>query len=224
MPQSQDPSAAYELRLKDVERQNAIMKGAVAILAVLFIVNLIISWPRSSRTVSAGEFDLRDATGAVRAKLGMLPGGPGLELYAASGEERATLVGAAEDSYLNLYVPVTASAGSTASINLFDGTQQIAWLSGGPSSTMLKIDSATGNVAASLNAQDGFALMGLEANGESDATPRSVAPPKASCFKRADAADEKPVPLGAMICLDSQSRPVILLNDQEGKSLWSAPK
>lgn len=214
--------SAYEVRLEKLEKQNVWMRTVIAILVVLFIVNFIVTRPRSFGTVTASEFDLRDSTGAVRGKLGMLPDGPGLQLFAASGEERATLVGAAEDANLNLYVPVTASASSTAGVNLFEGTKQIASLSGGPSATTLQIDSAAGMIAASLTANSDFALLGLQATEYNDSAP--IATSRTNCLKRADAQGEKPLSLGAMVCLDSQQNPLIILSDRKGKSLWSAPR
>jgi hypothetical protein len=165
--------------------------------------------------VSAQEFDLRDANGQLRAKLANLPEGPGLELYAASGEQRASLVGAAEDAKLNLYLPVTASAASTAAVNLFDGTKLIASLSGGPSSTKLRLDSAKGTVAASLMVRHHLAVMGVEGYPSSD-TDLGSATTRATCLKP-EAEETRPPTIGTMMCVDAQGRPTIVLNDRDDK-------
>lgn len=214
----------YERRLHKLEKQNAWLWAAIAILGIVFFINWMIARPRSFATVTASEFDLKDSTGAVRGRLAMLPDGPGVELYAPSGEERATLVGGGEDASLNLYIPATASPKAAAAVKLFNGTEQIASLSGSPSSSALKLDSATGNVAASLTATQDFTRLGFEATRENpDSVPSTTSNP--GCANRddaADAEDHKSAPLGAMICLDSQAGPTIVLS-REGKALWSAP-
>jgi hypothetical protein len=216
-----DTPNAHERRLQKLEKQNAWMKAAIAILGLLFLINIVVARPRSFATVTASEFDLKDSTGAVRGKLAMLPDGPGIELYAASGEERATLVGGGENASLNLYIPATASPKAAAAVNLFNGTEQIASLSGSPVSSSLQIDSATGNVAGSFVVSDDFALLGLEgtrANTES----LPVTASNVSCLTRSEAQGHKSAPLGAIVCLDWQGGPTIVLS-REGKSLWSAP-
>lgn len=216
-----DELHAYQRRLEKLEKQNRWMQAAVSVLAVLFLANVILTRPRRFAAVTASEFDLKDPNGATRARLAMSPDGPGLELYAPSGEERATLVGGDENAGLSLYIPATASPGAAAAVNLFNGTEQIASLSGSPSATSLQIDSATGNVTASLAANNDFALLGLKGTTENtESVPSTTS--NASCANPADAEDHKSAPLGAMICLDSQAGPTIVLSRQ-GKSLWSAP-
>jgi hypothetical protein len=203
----------YEDRLRKLERENIWIKRAVVVIAVLFAVNLV-ARSRTFGRVSAQEFDLKDSNGQLRAKLAILPEGPGLELYAASGEERASLVGAAEDAKLNLYLPVTASAASTAGINLFEGTKLIASLSGGPSSTKLELDSAKGTVAASLMVRHHLAIMGVQGYPDIGTDLASATTPRATCLKP-EAEEKRPPTIGAMMCVDAQGRPTIALNDRD---------
>jgi len=198
------------------------MKRALIAVAVLFAINLIVTRPRTFGRVTAREFDLEDSAGRIRAKLGILQDGPGLDLYAASGEERVSLLGADEDSKLNLYLPVTASPASTAAVNLYHESKLIGSFAGGPTATQLRLDSAVGNMAASLMVQRHLAKTGLEGTPTTETEPVSESKPKASCL-RPEEQDEKTAPPGnapmvaAMICLDSQGGPTILLNDRAGE-------
>jgi hypothetical protein len=211
-----ESAADYEGRLRRLERENTWIKGAVVAIAVLFAINLLVTRPRTFGRLSAQEFDLKDSNGQLRAKLAMLPEGPGLELYAASGEERASLVGAAEDAELNLYLPVTASAASMAGVNLFEGTKPIASLSGGPSSTKLRLDSVEGTVGASLTVGRHLALLGLEGYPDKDTDLGSATTPRAACLKP-EAEQKRPPTIGVMMCVDAQGRPTIALDDRDNE-------
>jgi hypothetical protein len=211
-----ETDAGFDRRLRKLERENTWMKRGLIAIAVLFAINLVVTRPRTFGRVTAREFDLEDSAGRIRARLGSLPEGPGLELYAASGEERASLLGADEDSKLNLYVPVTASPASTAAVNLYHGGKLIGSLSGGPSSTQLRIDSAEGTVAASLTVKRHLAIMGLEGHGGTETESVSEAKPDTTCL-RPEGENDKTAAMGTMICLDSQGRPTIALNDRAGE-------
>jgi len=97
-----DVKSIYE-RVEQLEKQNRWMRGmgAVAILAVTVLLVCGRAKVDTRKTVEANEFILRDANGAVRAKLGMgvaflMKNGPGFVLYDEYGQERVS-VAATED-------------------------------------------------------------------------------------------------------------------------------
>src|SRR5579859_7400860 len=165
MPNDSQPAELdYEGRLRKLERENTWIKRAGISIVVVFTLILLVARTRNFDKVDADEFDLKDSSGQLRAKLALLPDGPGLVLYAASGEERVALVGGAEDANLSLYLPVTASSSSTAGVSLFENNELLASLSGGPSAAGLKLHSANGTGVASLMVQPDVAAIILDGN------------------------------------------------------------
>jgi len=118
---------------------------------------------------TAQAFVLTDSTGRVRGKLAMLSEGPGLELYAASGERRVALEAGGEDAALNLYIPVTAKKGA-ASVNLFQDDTLISSFKGNPLMSALEMHSLAEGGSALLSLQGGNASLSLA--GSANAAPK----------------------------------------------------
>jgi len=80
-------------RLEEFQKEiRQIKQIGIAVVAVLVGFILVYRLERY-RVVSAQEFVLTDSLGPARAKLAFFPEGPGLEVYAASGEPRVELIG-----------------------------------------------------------------------------------------------------------------------------------
>jgi hypothetical protein len=216
MPNDSDQAElTYDVRLRKLERENTWMKRAGIGIAVLFALIMLFTRTRNFEKVNAGEFDLKDSSGQIRARLAVLPDGPGLELYAASGEKRVALAGGGERANLSLYLPATASPSSTASINLYQDKQLIASMSGGPSSTDLRLHSAKGTGDASLTVASELAAMGLDGNPAEGSGLALEAGGNTSCLKARSDKQENSMS-GAAMCVDSEGHPSVELGGLQG--------
>jgi len=156
-------------RLEKLEKQLRWIRRigyiAAAVLAVLVLSYRLARY----RQVTAQEFVLTDSAGRVRAKLASFPEGPGLEVYAASGEPRVQLIGGGEEASLNLYIPATAGQGA-ASVNLFRDTALMSSFRAEPSTVSLEMHSPHGHGLATLALQHGTTSFTL--NGASENAPK----------------------------------------------------
>ena len=205
----------HEFRLRKLERELLWTRFMLIGLAVVFGISFVATRSRNQSKLTAQEFDLKDSSGRIRARLAISPGGPALELYAASGEERAALVGGREDASLNLFLPATASRASNASVNFFDGTTSVVSLTGGPSMTGLQLSSAKGTGIASLEVKRQLAVMGLDGNPAEGSGLAFEARPDASCLE-AQGDEKESAAAAASMCLNAQGEPSLYLNGRRG--------
>ena len=152
-------------RLEKLEKQLHWIKRigyvAAAVLAVLILGYRLARY----RQVTAQEFVLTDSAGRIRAKLASFPEGPGIGVYAASGEPRVQLIGGGEEASLNLYIPATAGQGA-ASVNLFRDTALMSSFRAEPSAVRLEMHSPHGHGLATLALQHGTTSFTLSGAGE----------------------------------------------------------
>ena len=152
-------------RLEKLEKQLRWIKRTAYVAAAVLAV-LVLSYRLAHyRQVTAQEFVLTDSGGRVRAKLASFPEGPGLEVYAASGEPRVQLIGDGEDASLNLYIPATAGQGA-ASVNLFRDTTLMSSFRAEPSTVLLEMRSPHGHGIAALALRHGTTSLTLSGAGE----------------------------------------------------------
>lgn len=206
-------------RLEELEKQMRWIKRisliVVALLAVLFVGYRMARY----RQVTAQEFILTDTSGRVRAKLANFPEGPGLEVYAASGESRVQLIGGGEDATLSLYIPGTAAHG-TASVNFFRETTLMSSFRASPSATLLEMHSSRGNGEAALAVQHGTTSLTL--NGTGAGAPKVSLQTDATHARAALAGTDQPsggtaLPAaGGSLCLYSPGLPALELTDLRG--------
>ena len=199
-------------RLRKLEKQIWWIKrigiASAAVLALLIIILRLVGY----REMSAEAFVLRDSNGRARAKLAFFPQGPGLEIYAASGEPRVQLIGGGEDATLNLYIPVTTVRGKAA-VNFFDENTALSSLQVGPAAAFLRMRSAANSGSATLSLQRGTASLALSGGGKN--APEVALDTDAS---RACAAVSGPAPPTAKgsLCVHSPGEPTIKLTDLSG--------
>jgi hypothetical protein len=202
------------LNEKIAKLQTAIrwIKG-IGIATAAVVAGLILVYRHERyRSVTAQEFVLTDSLGRERAKLALFPEGAGLEIYAASGEPRAQLVGGGEEATLNLYIPVTATR-SAAAVNLLQNDALMATFRANPSTALLAMHPSGENGAATLSLRHGAALLTLTGAGEK--------PPKVSLETNAThacaALDEASQPSAKeALCLHSPDLPAVELTDLAG--------
>ena len=95
--------ARLEARVRTLERarQRWRLGGLMAVLlSAALVLGAQISGPRS---IEAQGFILRDASGAARARLGMVDGAPSLALYDGNARLRVAIAVEAEGPILNLF-------------------------------------------------------------------------------------------------------------------------
>lgn len=188
--------------------------------AVIAVVGFLVYRHQRYRSVRGQEFVLTDEQGTTRAKLALFPEGAGLELFAASGEERVQLVGGGEDAQLNLYLPVTATR-TAAAINFFQNTALTATWRANSSSASLELSPPADHDRASLALRRGRAsltFMGTE-TGSPQATLGIDA--GNSCV----VLDGTVAPVAkSELCLRSPGLPALELTDLSGKNLKLSPR
>ena len=163
------PENDLRKRVEELERQlHRTRRIGIAVVAVLVVWTAFIRVQHHYQD-TAQAFVLTDSTGRVRGKLAMLSEGPGLEMYAASGERRVALVGGGEDAALNLFIPVTAKKGA-ASVNLFQDDTLISSFKGNSSMSALEMHSLADGGSALLSLQGGAASLSLA--GSANAAPK----------------------------------------------------
>lgn len=206
-------------RIEKLEHQIRLMKRVgIAIAGVLALLFVLIRVQRHYQT-SAQAFVLTDSKGQVRAKLAMLSEGPGLEMYAASGERRVELVGGGEDAALNLYVPGTTKQGA-ASVNLFQDEMVISSWRANPSMASLEMHSGAEGGSALLSMQSGAASLTLAGSGQ-DAPKVSLEINATDACTNVGGTRE---PSGGSLCFHSPDQPVLeLANHKSGKTVHLAP-
>jgi len=135
-PQTSEWQSLAE-RVKKLENQNHRLKQMGAFVLVLTAAVLLMGQASRNRTVEANEFILKDASGKMRARLGMEADGPLFSLFAQDGHARA-----------KLFV-----AGDTTMLSLADGNEHpralLGVLSEGP---LLNLADGTGKPQATLSA------------------------------------------------------------------------
>lgn len=156
-------------RVEELERQLHRTRQIGIVLAGVLAACIVLIRVQHHYQDTAQAFVLTDSSGRVRGKLAMLSEGPGLELYAASGERRVALVGGGEDAALNLYIPVTATEGAAA-VNLFQDDTLIASFKGNPAMSVLEMHSLADGGSARLSLQSGAASLSLA--GSARETPK----------------------------------------------------
>jgi hypothetical protein len=151
-------------RLEHLETQMRWVKRisliSVAVLVVLFVGYRLARY----RRVTAQEFILTDTSGRTLAKLANFPDGPGLEVYAASGERRVQLTGGGEEATLNLYIPETAGRGA-ASVNFYADAALMSSFRADPTTALLEMHSSHGRGEATLALQHGSTSLTLSGAG-----------------------------------------------------------
>jgi len=171
------------------------------------------------RQVTAQEFILTDASGRTRARLANFPEGPGLEVYAASGERRVQLIGGGEEATLNLYIPETAGKGATA-VNFFHGSVLMSSFRAAPGAAYLEMHSSRGNAEAALTLQHGTTSLTLIGSGaeapkvslQTDATHACAA---LAATDQPSAGVAQPAARGSL-CMFSPGLPELELADLRG--------
>jgi hypothetical protein len=120
-----DVKSLYE-RVERLETQNRWMKrmGAVVILSAVVLLVSGQAKVDTKKTVEANEFVLKDANGAVRAKLGMglvfsMKNGPALVLYDDREQERVSV--ATSEEQARFYVVSGGSITSSTSASMWAG-------------------------------------------------------------------------------------------------------
>lgn len=210
-PETQDNQLLAE-RLQKLQQEVCRLRRISISGAVLLTVLILLFRLQGNRQVSAQEFLLTDSAGRVRAKLAMLPEGPGLEIYAASGEPRVQLVGGGEEATLNLYIPVTATRGA-ASVNFFQDENVLSSFRANRAASFIEMHSAADNGAAILALQGGAASFKL--SGAGDGAPGVSLDTDAAhaCAALGGAAEAS---AGGSLCLHSPGLPVLELTDLAG--------
>lgn len=185
----------------------------IGVVVAAVLAGLIVFLHFSGRTrVRAQEFSLTDANGRVRARLGSFPEGPGLAIYAASGEPRVQLVGGGEDATLNLHIPGTATLGA-ASVNFFRDDALMSSLRADPATATLEMHSAAQGEAALISLQGGSASLTLSGSG--DKTPKVSLETDATHACASLGGGREPQ-AGGSFCLHSPGSPALELTDLEG--------
>lgn len=199
-------------RLEKLEKQLRWIKRtgyvAAAVLAVLVLSYRLARY----RQVSSQEFVLTDSAGRVRARLASFPEGPGLEVYAASGEPRVQLIGGGEEASLNLYTPATAGQGA-ASVNLFRDTALMSSFRAEPRTVLLEMHSPHGHGVATLALQHGTTSFTLSGAGEE--APKVSLQTDATHACAALGGTAQPAASGSL-CLYSPGLPTLELADLRG--------
>jgi hypothetical protein len=200
-------------KVRKLERENFwIMRIGIAAV-VLSIVGFLVLHHSIHGEVTAEQFILKDTNGQTRADLALSPEGPALELYSASGEPRAQLVGGGEDASLNLYFPSTASRSRAASLNFFMEKTLISSFSVGADTTALNLHSATGAGAATMSVQAGKTEFTLTGSGKNALQVSMEADANHSCSTVSSPAE--PAANGSL-CLESVGLPALTVADREG--------
>jgi hypothetical protein len=204
--QTPDTQAVLE-RLEKLERQNRRFKlaGVVALIALGALVLMGQTQPEG-RTIRAGEFDLVDASGRVRAKLGLDDKGksPALDLYDAHGFAVATLYASVgrtgglllgdADSGANISLITTALVGPELRFGDTGGVR-----------VALSLSRKTGDVSLVFYGKSGAELVTLDTDHMAFFDP------------------DQPTGSPARILLQVLHGEPTLWLSRDGKVVWSAP-
>jgi len=208
-----DESMTLLERIRTLEKQNKwMMRVGIAVGALLTVGVLVLNHAVHGE-VTAQHFVLKDSNGRTRGELAMSPEGPALELYAASGEPRAEMVGGGQDASLNFYIPITTSQPRAASINFFMEKARMSSISADAKGTYLDLHSADGSATAQLSSQEGISLFELRGAGRGSPKIALKADSNHSCAMLSSAAQPE---ANESLCLDSDGLPAIKLADAAG--------
>lgn len=205
-------NASLAAKLQELQNELRWIKRLSIAAAVVLAVVILHYHRLGYRSVIAQEFVLTDTLGHERAKLAFLPEGPGLEIYAASGERRVQLVGGGEDATLNLYVPITATSGA-ASVNLLHNDTMISTFRTDHGAALLEMHSVSGNGAAVLSLRHHAASLNLTGAGEDVPKVSLESEATHACAALAGAPGST---VGGSLCLHSPGLPTLELVDLAG--------
>lgn len=208
-----DEKKTLSKRLRKLERENMWIKRIGIGVAALLTVLVLILHRANHEEVTAEHFILQDSRGRTRAELAFLPEGPGLEIYAASGEPRAQLIGGGEEASLNLYIPVTAAKPSGASVNFFREKTLMSSFRASPAAAALDLHSADGTGGATISIQAGTAAFTVNGAGEEAPLVSIEADANHSCAAVSNAAKAS---ASGSLCVDSPGLPALKIADQGG--------
>jgi hypothetical protein len=214
-----NPNHRLVERLEQLERQMRWVKRisviGLAVLAV-FIPGYRLA---RYRRVTAQEFILTDTSGRARAKLANFPEGPGLEVYAASGERRVQLIGGGEEATLNLFIPQTAGRGA-ASLNFYRDAALLSSFRADPTTALLEMHSSNGRGDATLALQHGTTSLTLGGGGAESPKVFLQTDATHACAQLAGTnqhfGGSAPPSAGGSLCLYSPGLPALELADLRG--------
>ena len=93
MPAHTTDLGKFDERLRKLERENRWLKRAGAAVLLVFGTVLIMGQAPASRTVQAQSFELRDASGNLRASLALKDGEPLLAFYDTGSTSQQVALG-----------------------------------------------------------------------------------------------------------------------------------
>jgi hypothetical protein len=208
-PQTPDWQTMVE-RLEGVERENRRLKarGVVALIGLAAVLLMGQAVP-GRRDIEAQSFTLLDSTGKSQARLGMVAGGPALQLFDADGHGRAG---------------ISVRQDGTPWLSLFDGSGKggVTLAVGANQDTVLLIRDPDGKARATLGlGGQGVSLVLADAQGVSrvgidvqagDAT-RVVLQDRAGTTRAALGIDQTGAPTLRVIGRTGQPSAVLMSND-----------
>lgn len=217
-------------RLEKIERENRILKLSGLIFVLTVGVVLAMAQAPAKRTLEATEFVLKDSTGATRATLGIVRNEPMLTLIDASGQTRTNLGTGSidfEDSNGTRRVLLGSSSGIiyklvNGSAQMLDQGPGLIFSAGSDNHVMAELAglshggaiSLYGETQSSTNSREQVVL-------ESSADGPSLTLSDAQGFQTVVGSTSLRTPSTGVSSRTSAAS--VVLFDQDGKSIWSAP-